>query len=294
VEAWQIKIKTYRKLKKIVMTKKARICAFASKKGGAGKTTTGILTASALTRPPYNYKVLMVDCDEQGSTMAIRRTDQVNVKSEIKVLTAKKENTTNKALKGKYDKSIEQLENVFNDSLDMHHLKDLYTEADAENKLLVDVLADNEEKYDYIFLDMPGQGVSRYIKKILSLTEYAIVPTQPDELVVAATLQFQKLLQGVKDKREKYGFDFIIHGMYNLVENTTEDKHYIQLLNYMHKNHLTTLKMNPKLWLNKRVGYRKGRNTYESLLHNKEIDKVTKEEFSTFLDEFLLITNNHN
>jgi cellulose biosynthesis protein BcsQ len=49
--------------------------AFSNQKGGCGKSTATILTATALSNQPFEYKVLVIDLDKQLSIFQQRRYD---------------------------------------------------------------------------------------------------------------------------------------------------------------------------------------------------------------------------
>jgi cellulose biosynthesis protein BcsQ len=50
----------------------AKIIAIGNQKGGTGKTTVTCLAANALSRPPFNLRVFVADCDPQQSIIRRR------------------------------------------------------------------------------------------------------------------------------------------------------------------------------------------------------------------------------
>jgi cellulose biosynthesis protein BcsQ len=54
----------------------AKILMFGNQKGGVGKSQVSIMTATALSSPPFNLKVAVLDVDGQKSVVRIREVDQ--------------------------------------------------------------------------------------------------------------------------------------------------------------------------------------------------------------------------
>lgn len=53
----------------------AKILMFGNQKGGVGKSQCSIMTATALSQPPFNLKTCIIDTDNQKSVMRIRNLD---------------------------------------------------------------------------------------------------------------------------------------------------------------------------------------------------------------------------
>lgn len=53
----------------------AKIIAFGNQKGGTGKSTCTTLAATALSQPPFNYRVTVIDTDQQKSISRLRLYD---------------------------------------------------------------------------------------------------------------------------------------------------------------------------------------------------------------------------
>ena len=53
----------------------AKILMFGNQKGGVGKSQVSIMTATALSLPPFNLKTCIVDIDNQKSVVRIRAVD---------------------------------------------------------------------------------------------------------------------------------------------------------------------------------------------------------------------------
>ena len=53
----------------------AKIILFGNQKGGVGKSTLTMLTATALSQPPFNLDVCVLDADDQRSLFDMRQSD---------------------------------------------------------------------------------------------------------------------------------------------------------------------------------------------------------------------------
>ena len=53
----------------------AKIIMFGNQKGGVGKSQVSIMTATALSLPPFNLKTCIIDIDNQKSVVRIREVD---------------------------------------------------------------------------------------------------------------------------------------------------------------------------------------------------------------------------
>ena len=56
----------------------AKIILFGNQKGGVGKSTLTMLTATALSQPPFNLDVCVLDADDQRSLSDLRQSDIAN------------------------------------------------------------------------------------------------------------------------------------------------------------------------------------------------------------------------
>lgn len=54
----------------------AKIILFGNQKGGVGKSTLTMLTATALSQPPFNLDVCVLDADDQRSLCDLRQSDR--------------------------------------------------------------------------------------------------------------------------------------------------------------------------------------------------------------------------
>ena len=146
--------------------------AFATQKGGIGKTSVTVLVASYL-HYVKGYNVAIVDCDyPQNSIMDIRER-------EIKLIS----------------------EDLYFKTLACNHFRKIKKKAYpviASNP--VDALDDaeqmmNEEevKPDIVFFDLPGTLKSEGVVRTLAQMDYIFAPLSADRLVVESTLQFTSM-----------------------------------------------------------------------------------------------------
>ena len=146
--------------------------AFATQKGGIGKTSVTVLVASYL-HYVKGYNVAVIDCDyPQNSILDIRER-------EIKLIG----------------------ENLYFKTLACNHFRRIKKKAYpiiASNS--VDALSDaqrmiDEEdvKPDIVFFDLPGTLKSEGVVRTLAKMDYIFAPLSADRLVVESTLQFSSM-----------------------------------------------------------------------------------------------------
>lgn len=149
------------------MEKKNVCVAFSTQKGGAGKTTLTVLTASCL-HYLKGYDVAVVDCDyPQYSIAEMRNRD----------LTMAAENSYYKSL------AYEQFTRLN---------KKMYPVIKSSPEKAVEtagaLLA--KDRYDYIFFDLPGTVNQEGVLRTLSTMDYIFAPISADRVVLESTLRF--------------------------------------------------------------------------------------------------------
>ena len=143
--------------------------AFATQKGGIGKSTVTALAASYLHNVK-GYNVAVVDCDDpQHSIHGLREHEMGLIDS----------STYFKALACDHFRKIK---------------KNAYTivKSNAVNALddAESMIATEDVKPDVVFFDMPGTLRSNGVIKTLSQMDYIFTPLSADRFVVESTLKF--------------------------------------------------------------------------------------------------------
>ena len=165
---WKQKMKSSTIKTNVIMSKEIFV-AFATQKGGIGKSTVTALAASYLHNVK-GYNVAVVDCDNpQHSICGLREHETELIGS----------STYFKALACDHFRKIK---------------KNAYTiiKSDAVNALddAERMIAAGDVKPDVVFFDMPGTPRSNGVIKTLSQMDYIFAPLSGDRFVVESTLKF--------------------------------------------------------------------------------------------------------
>lgn len=148
--------------------------AFATQKGGIGKSTVTALAASYLHNVK-GYNVAVIDCDApQHSIHGLREREKKLIDESLYF----------KALACEHFRKIK---------------KGAYTviESDAVNALddAEKMLTEADVKPDIVFFDMPGTLKSNGVVTTLSQMDYIFAPMSADRFVVESTLQFAQMFK---------------------------------------------------------------------------------------------------
>ncbi len=162
----------------------AKVISFASQKGGVGKSTLLMLTATALHKRT-NSKVLIIDCDPQKSVKETYQTDKDTSNGSCDVITY---NWNQPKPEVNFDKT----------------------------------LALAESKYDVIFLDLPGKLEGADVRFSLLISDIIIVPIVASTLDINATISFLKKLPEISKVKKEKGYDLKIFGVINKKDQTIE------------------------------------------------------------------------
>lgn len=184
------------------MGKKNVCVAFSTQKGGAGKTTLTVLIASYLYYMK-GYSIAVVDCDyPQYSIVRMRERD-------IRMAT---DDEHYKAL------AYEQFTRL---DKKMYPVITSVPEKAAEMaRALVEM-----DKYDLIFLDLPGTVNAEGILYTLSKMDYIFCPISADRVVLESSLRFasrinEKLIVSGKSNIK------VLHLVWNLVDGREKTELY--------------------------------------------------------------------
>ncbi len=146
--------------------------SFATQKGGIGKTTLTVLTASYL-HYVKGYNVAVIDCDAPQNSITDLR------EREVKVIA---ESTYFKALACDHFRQVKKKAYPVIAS----NAADALDDADK-------MLREETVKPDLVFFDLPGTLKSEGVVKTLSQMDYIFTPISADRLVVESSLQFAAL-----------------------------------------------------------------------------------------------------
>lgn len=230
----------------------AKFIVFGNQKGGIGKTTFAVLTATALSSPPFNKKVLLIDNDNQKSAIRLRQYDEENYENR----------------------------------------QPPYLMREMNYEQIVGALVDIDEMYDYVFIDTPGKldanlpPEQQEVTKILLLTDYLFMPFKAGALNLDATTDYVKVLLQAKKHRENTDRPLIIYGVVNFYkERSRINRELKDELEYL-KDHADLDFM--KCPLKQYVAF-EYLDTYESL-YKKESKDPAEKNFCNFINEFYKLT----
>ncbi len=148
--------------------------AFATQKGGIGKSTVTALAASYLHNVK-GYNVAVIDCDHPQHSIHGLREREMKLISESTYFKAFACDHFRKTRKNAFPVIKSDAINALDD---------------AER-----LLAEEEVKPDIVFFDMPGTLRSEGVVKTLSQMDYIFSPMSADRFVVESTLQFAMMFK---------------------------------------------------------------------------------------------------
>ena len=151
--------------------KETKFIAFSTQKGGAGKTTLTVLTASYL-HYVKGLNVGVVDCDfPQFSIVDMRKRDFENIEGNQQLCR----------------QAFEQCKRL---------KKKSYPVKDSRPEDAIAVGREMAEDYDLdiVFFDLPGTLNNPDVLKVVSQMDYVFCPIIADKVVLQSSLQFAKLV----------------------------------------------------------------------------------------------------
>jgi len=151
--------------------------AFSNQKGGCGKSTATILTATALSDQPFEYKVLVIDMDKQLSIFQQRQYD-IEDKKKVNFEMMKFDQLS------EFDNTIDQLDKEYDIIL-----------IDSGGKL-----DDN--------LPVEFQTITR----VLSNIDILLIPFTSGNFSLESTIEY---INFVSDFKRSSGLDFEMYGFIN-------------------------------------------------------------------------------
>lgn len=152
------------------------LVAFASQKGGVGKSTFTTLVASTM-HYRLGYNVAVVDCDfPQYSIAQMRERDMKTIM----------ENTAFKQVAHRQFKALGKSAYPI-----------LQVKADSALGAIQELITASDEHLDVIFFDLPGTVNSAGIITALAGMDYLFIPITADRIVLESALVFSQLITDV-------------------------------------------------------------------------------------------------
>ena len=142
----------------------SRVIIFGNRKGGVGKSTLTMMTATALSQAPFNKKVLVIDADDQQSLIKFRNedvSDNLDAEPSYKILSC------------------------------LNDIERLYEIIQRAKKA----------SHDYIFIDVAGR-LDDFTKKVLFYVDTLIVPFQAGNFSLESTFDYIEFALKVSNKRK--------------------------------------------------------------------------------------------
>ena len=343
----------------------AKIIALANQKGGTGKSTVTLANCNALANPPYNKKILLIDSDPQGTCVAIRKKDRLEIgwrifeiskllkeifenlsEEEEEVLTEIREQASEEQaeifqeviskilsledidskdlflspneitkienacerIKGDLDelnrsenekiesRKVTRIKNLFQTLLECKgSWKPPYTILNKPADQLFTLIAENANKYDYIFIDMPGRAHSEDIINLLSACDVLAIPLKSGDSDQLSSFDFMDYIQRVKSARLENDMPFTAFGFFNQITHTTRWKGYMSTMpDDVRESGIEIPEMEDpfsyqtkmiSMGLHHRTTYEDS-NSFSSILTSPGIDRKAKEEFKIFVEKF--------
>jgi len=179
--------------------KKPKYVSIATQKGGAGKSSLTILSASIL-HYMFEKNVAIIDCDAQGSIAAMRDRDLKTLakNQKIKKLFLAQQAST--------EKSFYPIKRV--EKLKVENSKGItaYLALEAADGL------SKEHDLDYVFFDIPGTVQIPGVISTLSMMDYIFCPFSPVSSDIESSADFCAIVangiiqRSVGNLKEVYGF----------------------------------------------------------------------------------------
>ena len=185
---------------------KAKTISFTGGKGGVGKTSAAVKFSSILG--DLGYKVLLIDCDYNLSNTSIKLGLPIQNEKFTKLVNGK----------------IQTGECIFScDSFDLlpacNGSLDFLDDSDfCLDKVVINVLVEKENDYDFILLDCPA-GLQREALTLNAYSDYRFMVVTPDRSSITDAYSLIKILN------YKYGVNEN-HLLFNKISN---DKQYRRL-----------------------------------------------------------------
>ncbi|MCT4647390.1 MAG: ParA family protein [Carboxylicivirga sp.] len=276
--------------------KNGTIVGFVNQKGGVGKTTLSISACTALAQNPFNYSCAYIDCDAQASALKQRTADL----NEVVQLVAE-----NQAEIHFHDENIEpselqveeyaaEISPSIREKLEAQENQGFpypvfFSDFDKLPTTIVDLKKSG--KYDFIFIDMPGQAQGDGIGTFLMMLDHAFVPVYSGDFDLSSTIDFifNKLFV-YQEFKVSQGHELNINIVFNKLKKTTRYKGAINSFKSTFKDDERVTVIDPENCLSDSVFYEDNMSTHVSMLDAPASDqsrKKARNQFKTFIDHLL-------
>lgn len=143
-----------------------KVIAFATQKGGAGKSTISVHVASALCYT-YGYKVAILDCDYPQNTVNVYRTK---------------------------DKQMLANDAAFQRRLLKQKVKPYPIVISSVEKAVDSIEKLEQQAFDFILVDTPGTINITGLPELLRMVQYIFLPMEADLGTIASTMGYMQIL----------------------------------------------------------------------------------------------------
>ena len=221
------------------------IIAFATQKGGAGKSTVGVHVASAL-HYLYGYRVAMLDCDYPQNTLYVYRATELG--------------------QTKVDENLRQ-------RLSQQGIvpyKVVISSVDKAPASLDELIA-ADPTLDFILVDTPGTINVTGLPELLARVNYIFMPIQPDMGALASTMAYMKVLTSfLHSSHPESAYQLVgFYAFWNMHLKSERQTNYEKVEQLFAQKQLPLLRSR----VENLVGYRERRSTFFSL-PEKELAKL--------------------
>ncbi len=165
----------------------SKIISVSGQKGGCGKSTVTIILASMLAYK-YGKKVLVIDADTNQHSIAKKR--QLDITTITLAPTGEQDENGKNKMAPKNWEIYDAVVALKKKGIDPY----MIAEANLDHKEIIPILEKEENNYDYILLDLPGNVDSESYFKVIRYADVIFVPFIVDDVDFDSNFPFAKLL----------------------------------------------------------------------------------------------------
>lgn len=269
-----------------------RVITVANQKGGCGKTTLVQMIANIFSQAPYNYKILVLDNDEQISIFKTRQSDLNNSsdRPSYDVVTMDVDGIANllstdclDRIQGEVSQDTQGREvfvTEWSRQLDLlAALSDAYS---SQVLYQYDPGKELHENYDLILLDVPGTIMRRSdLTPLYILSDVVITPFKSTRKDLLSTMEFMKLTDKMRQIRQKQGLELPLYSLINEAGRDTDYKNTKVMMSTVFESNNAVLM---DCTLMKRLTYSRLHTMTPSLLEKAQADEKRNRNVSETLE----------